>query len=127
MAHRHKVGRDEYHYLWNRSHKPVLKIKPGDEVFFDINDVWSWQIDRKTKSSDLPGIDNSKLYPMAGPVYVEGAEPGDTLVVEVLDVGIDDWAWSAIFPGLGILEEFKKPYLYKWELKDKEFAYFQKE
>jgi acetamidase/formamidase len=123
---RHSVGRETYHYLWNRSHKPVLRVRPGDEVFFDINDVWSWQINRKTKSEDLPSIDNSKLYPLAGPVYVEGAEPGDTLTVEVLDVKNDDWGWSAIFPGLGLLEEFDEPYLYKWELEDRRFAHFEK-
>lgn len=126
MARRHSIGRETFHYLWNRNHKPALTIKPGDEVSFDINDVWSWQITRKTKSSDLPSIDNSKLYPLAGPVYVEGAEPGDTLTVEVLDVQNDDWGWSAIFTGLGLLEEFQEPYLYKWELKDKKFAHFEK-
>ncbi len=126
MPRRHSIGRDTFHYLWNRSHKPALRIKPGDEVFFDINDVWSWLITRKTKSADLPSIDNSKLYPLAGPVYVEGAEPGDTVTVEVLDVQNDYWGWSGIFPGLGLLEEFKEPYLYKWELKDKRFAHFEK-
>jgi acetamidase/formamidase len=123
---RHSINRETYHYLWNRSHKPALTIKSGDEVAFDINDVWSWQITSKTKSADLPSIDNSKLYPLSGPVYVEGAQPEDTLTVEVLDVGNDDWGWSAIFPGLGLLDEFKKPYLYKWELKDKNFARFEK-
>src|SRR5215472_15800006 len=113
--------------MWNREHKPALRIQPGDEVSFDINDVWSWQIDRKTKSSDLPSIDNSKLYPLAGPVYVEGAEPGDTLTVEVLDVQNDDRGWSAIFPGLGLLsDDFTDPYLYKWELNDRAFAKFEK-
>lgn len=127
MPKRHSVGRGTYHYLWNRTHSPVVKIAPGDEVAFDINDVWSWQINRDTKSSDLPSIDNSKLYPLAGPVYIEGAQPGDTLTVEVSDVQNDGWAWSAIFPGLGLLsEDFKEPYLYKWELKDKKFALFEK-
>lgn len=123
---RHSIGRETFHYLWNRTHKPAIRISPGDEVHFDINDVWSWLITRKTTSADLPSIDASKLYPLAGPVFVEGAEPGDTLTVEVLDVQNDDWGWSAIFPELGLLEEFKDPYLYKWDLKDKEFAHFEK-
>lgn len=126
MTHRHSIGRETYHYLWNRNHKPALRISPGDEVAFDINDVWSWLIGRKTTSADLPTLDNAKLYPLAGPVYVEGAKPGDTLTVEVLDVQNDDWGWSSISPGLGLLEEFKEPYLYKWELKDRAFAHFEK-
>ena len=123
---RHSIGRDTFHYLWNRTHKPALSIEPGDEVAFDINDVWTWLIGKNTASADLPGLDGSKLYPLAGPVYIEGAQPGDTLTVEVLDVANDDWGWSAIFPGLGLLDGFKDPYLYKWDLKDSDFAHFEK-
>ena len=126
MGVRHSIGRGTYHYLWNRDDKPAIRIRPGDEVAFDINDVSSWQIGRKTTSSDLPGIDSSKLYPLAGPVYIEGAQPGDTLNVEVLDIQNDDWGWSAILPDLGLLGEFREPYLYKWELNDRKFAHFEK-
>jgi len=123
---RYSIGRDRFHYLWSRRHKPVLSIKPGDDVAFDINDVGSWQITRDSDVGVLSTFDDSKLYPLAGPVYVEGAEPGDTLTVEVLDVKNDDFGWSAILSGHGLLEEFKDPYLYKWELKDRNFAHFEK-
>jgi acetamidase/formamidase len=103
----------------------VLEIDDGDSVTFDINDVWSWGIRENTRASDLPHLDAEKLYPLAGPVYVKGAKPGDALVVEVLDVAVDDFGWTAILPGFGILEEFRKPFLYKWNLKDKRFATFE--
>jgi acetamidase/formamidase len=124
MVSRHSLGRQTFHYLWNRDHKPALRIRPGDEVSFDINDVWSWEITRKTTSADLMKLDSSKLYPLAGPVYVEGAEPGDTLTVEVKEVETDDFGWSTILPGFGLLEEFNEPYLYKWDLKDRNHAPF---
>lgn len=126
MPSRHKIGLDTFHYKWNRTHKPVISIKDGDTAVFKINDVMTWQITKDTKSEDLSDLDNSKLYPLAGPVYVEGAKPGDVLVVETVDVKVEDFGWSAIFPGLGVLEEFKKPYLYKWDLKNKRFAPFKK-
>jgi acetamidase/formamidase len=126
MTSRHSLGRENFHYLWNRDHRPVLRISQGDEVSFDINDVGTWQITRDTTSDDLKNFDSSKLYPLAGPVYVAGAEPGDTLTVEVLEAQNDDFGWSAILPGYGLLEEFKVPYLYKWELKDRAFAHFEK-
>ncbi len=103
----------------------MLRIQEGDTVSFEINDVWSWGIKKTTKASDLPRLDPEKLYPLAGPVYVEGAKPGDALVVEVLDVTVDDFGWTAILPGYGILEEFQKPYLYKWNLKNKRNAPFE--
>ena len=126
MASHHSIGRKTFHYLWSRSHKPVLSIKPGDDVTFDINEVSSWQISKDSNVDVLNALDGSKLYPLSGPVYVEGAEPGDTLSVEVLDVKNDDWGWSAILPDLGLLEEFKEPYLYKWNLEGKTSAPFKK-
>jgi acetamidase/formamidase len=122
----HRIGRGTFHYKWNRAHKPALTVNPGDTVTFDVNDVLSWQLTEKSRSSDLSTLDNEKLYPLAGPVYVEGAEPGDALVLDILDVKIDDFGWTAIIPGLGLLDEFKKPYLYKWKLNDVRFAKFEK-
>ena len=122
----HHVTRKQFHYKWNNKHRPVVTISPGDTVRFDANDVLSWQLTAKSKSSDLNSLDNEKLYPLAGPVYVKGAEPGDALVLDILDVKVDDFGWTAIIPGLGLLDEFKDPFLYKWDLKDKKFAHFEK-
>jgi acetamidase/formamidase len=119
------IGRDTFHYKWSKSHKPAISISDGDTVTFEINDVASWQLTEDSKSEDLGRLDASKLYPLAGPVFVEGAKPGDALVVETVGVEIADFGWSAIIPDLGLLEEFKKPYLYKWTLKNKRFAAFE--
>lgn len=121
----HRVGRESFHYLWSRDHKPLLEIEPGDEVSFEINDVSSWQVTKDTPT-ERPGFDPSKLYPLSGPVYVRGAEPGDALVVDVLEVETGDFGWSVIIPGEGLLEEFQKPYLYKWDLDERDYAPFEK-
>jgi acetamidase/formamidase len=126
MTKSHTIGRETFHYLWSRDHRPVLSIRAGDEVAFEVNEVSSWQITRDSDVEILKNFDGSKLYPLSGPVYVEGAEPGDTLTVEVMEVKNDDFGWSAIIPGLGLLDEFKEPYLYKWEIRDKGFARFEK-
>lgn len=85
----------------------------------------TWHL-TESKSEDLDHIDVSKFYPLAGPVLIEGAGPGDALVVETVNVKTADFGWSAIIPGFGLLEEFKKPYLYKWNLRDKKIASFEK-
>jgi acetamidase/formamidase len=125
LAAANRIPLNTFHYKWNRSHKPVLTVADGEDVTFEINDVWSWSINKSTISSDLAQLDPEKLYPLAGPVHVEGARPGDALVVEVLGMSIGDFGWTVIMPGLGVLEEFKEPYLYKWDLKDKRFASFK--
>ncbi len=117
MPKRNIVKQEVFHYKWSKSHRPVLNIKPGDRVHFEVNEVTSWQVTAKSKAEDLKKIDLEKLYPLAGPVYVEGAEPGDALVVEIESVKPADWGWTAILPGLGILEEFDKPALHIWNLK----------
>lgn len=122
---RHRIGRETFHYKWDRSHEPVIAIDPGDSVVFDINDVLSWQLTPRSTHSDLKRLDSEKLYPLAGPVYVNGAEPGDALVLDMLEIGIDDFGWTAIIPGLGLLEEFKEHFLFKWKLTDKKYARFQ--
>jgi acetamidase/formamidase len=126
LASRHTIKRETFHYKWDRTHKPVLSIKSGDTVTFEINEVTSWQITKKKTSEDLKNLDNSKLYPLTGPVYVEGAKPGDTLVIHVDRVKTGRFGWSAIIPGLGLLEEFSEPYLHKWDLTAGKFTKFKR-
>ncbi len=122
----HTVGIEDFHYKWSRKHRPVIEIEPGDRVKFEINEVSSWQITKDSTVDVLKKFDNSKLYPLSGPVFVEGAEPGDTLTVEVLDVSNGDYGWSAILPGLGLLEGFSQPHLHIWDLAGKTKAEFEK-
>jgi len=68
-----------------------LSIRGGDTVTFEINYIPSWQMTDKWRSNDLGKLDSSKNYPLAGPVYIEGARPSDALVVDVLDVNISDF------------------------------------
>jgi len=124
------IKKDTFHYLWSKSHQPVLNIKPGDRVHFEVNEVYTGQLSSRSKTEDLAKLDESKLYPLAGPVYIEGAEPGDALVVRVEDVRPAEWGWTAVVPGLGLLEEdFSSPELYIWKLprSNRKFARFVKQ
>ena len=122
------IKKDTFHYMWGKSHEPVLSVKPGDRVHFEVNEVSSWQITEKSKIEDVAKVDGSKLYPLAGPVYIEGAEPGDALIVEVESVKTAGWGWSAVMPGFGLLEEFTTPDLFIWNLRgsNRKFASFVK-
>jgi len=71
--------------------QPVLSVRDGDTVTFEVNDVSTWQIIEDTASQGLKHIDDSKYYPLTGPVCVEGANPGDALVVETLSVQVADF------------------------------------
>lgn len=125
MPRSYLVKRESYHYMWSKNHKPVLEIDPGDRVTFQIHEVTSSQITRKSTTSDIAKLDLSKFYPLAGPVRVAGARKDDALAVSILKVGTADWGWSAVTPGLGALEEFNEPFLWTWKLSKKNWVNFK--
>ena len=71
----------------------------------------------------IAGLDWDRVYPLSGPIAVNGAEPGDTLAIEILDIHTQGWGWTAILPGLGLLpEDFPDAYLRIFDLTDGDFA-----
>jgi acetamidase/formamidase len=112
-----EVPPDRVHYLWDEGNEPTLSVHSGEEIFVQTREVSDGQLTRESTSDSLASLDEGRLYPLAGPVHVEGAEPGDVLAVEMLELEPQGWGWSAILPGLGLLpEEFNEPYLRIFEL-----------
>jgi acetamidase/formamidase len=108
----HYFPPDKVHYTWDTGHEAVLTVADGDTVVYETREVFDNQIGPDSDASVIPGANWERVYPLAGPVYVEGAEPGDTLAVEILDVHTKGWGWTAILPGFGLLgDEFTEPYL----------------
>ena len=125
MVHSHLVTKDSYHYLWSKNHPAVLEIDPGDRVRFQVREVTSSQLTKKSTRGDVAKLDSSKFYPLAGPVHIKGARVGDALAIDVLKVETAGWGWSAIVPGLVPLEEFTEPYLWMWKLTRKNSVKFK--
>ena len=117
MASTHYCPTDSVHYTWDVANEPLLTIADGDTVVFETRDVSDNQIGPGSDASVIANIDWDRVYPLAGPVFVEGAEPGDTLAIEVVDLHTKGWGWTAIFPGLGLLsDDFTEPYLRVFDL-----------
>jgi acetamidase/formamidase len=81
---RHTVPEDQVHYLWDEGNEPTLRITSGDEVVARTREVSDGQVTPESTADALASLDMARLYPLVGPIYVEGAEPGDTLAVEML-------------------------------------------
>ena len=106
------VGRNQFHLAWDRTVEPVLSVASGSEVAFDALDASCGQITADSTVADLAALDFSRVDQVAGPIFIEGAEPGDTLEVELLDFTPGDWGWTAAIPGFGLLaDEFPDPAL----------------
>jgi acetamidase/formamidase len=97
-------------------------------VVVRTRDVSDDQIGPDSTVDVIAGLDWDRVYPLAGPIAVEGAEPGDTLAVEVLDLHTQGWGWTAILPGLGLLsEDFPDPYLRIFDLSDGDLVHFRED
>jgi acetamidase/formamidase len=117
----HRLDAEQVHKEWNNALPPRLTIDPGDTVVFDTRDAADRYYSRASTHDDVVKRGPFSGHPLTGPVRLRGARPGDTLVVEVLDVRPAlDWGWTAIRPGRGLLPEadFAKPYLNLWDLSD---------
>ena len=128
MARSHYLPDERVHYTWDTGHEPVLEIESGDTVVVWTRDVADNQITPESDTSVIAGIDWDRVYPLAGPIAVAGAQPGDTLAVEILDIRTQGWGWSAIFPGLGLLpDDFPDPYLRIFDISNGSFAYVRED
>lgn len=116
------LGWDAPHYVWDNSLPPKLRIQPGDTVVFDTRDAGDLFFRLDSTTEDVRAL-VFRGHPLTGPVYVEGARPGDVLQVDVLAIEPGPFGWTAILPGMGLLpEDFPEPYLRTWDLSDRQYA-----
>jgi acetamidase/formamidase len=119
MTQEHTLERGKIHYKWDNGIPPAIEIDPGDVVHFETEEVTDGQVTEGCPASVLGSIDFDRLYPLAGPVLVRGAEPGDVLEVEILSLRTLEWGWAGLLPGLGLLaEDFTEPYLRHFDLRN---------
>jgi amidase len=93
----HVLSKEQFTVAFDRTLPPVLTIEPGDTVIFQTGDV---AYERLYKGESVGDIGLENFNRVTGPVFVNGAEPGDALRIEVLDVQVTR-AWSVWLPGFG--------------------------
>ena len=115
----HELKADVVHHEWNNAIPPRLEIDPGDTVIFETRDAADHFYTPASTAADVMRR-VFKGHPLTGPVRVRGAEPGDTLLVEILDMRPAPWGWTQIRPGRGLLpeSEFGEPFLQIWDMSD---------
>ncbi len=107
------------HNRWHPDIPPVVRCEPGDDVEIETRDAFDHQFTPDATEVEVGNVDLNLLHPLTGPVYVEGAEPGDLLVVDILEVIPDRFAYTAQVPRFGFLRDvFPDPYIVKWQIAD---------
>ena len=107
------------HNKFSRNIPPVIRVPSGAVLQVETKEATDGQLSINSKSEDVPNVKFDPIHPLTGPVYVEGAEPGDILAVTLHHLEVGDWAWSGVFSGFGFLaDEFTEPYLKTFAIPD---------
>jgi amidase len=117
VAQQHRLARSEVIWSFGPDLQPVLEVEPGDVVTFETNDCFTGQI--RSEDDLVTEIDMSRINSATGPVAVKGAEPGDSLVAEILDVRPIEWGVATLIPGFGqLIEQVQSPLTRLFEVRD---------
>ena len=98
---KHRITRDHLVYEMDKGNPPVLEVDPGDAVVFETYDARTGTIRTEADLLDRPHPLGAN--PASGPVFVRGAEPGDTLCIEVEEIDLADRGYLAVKAGQGLL------------------------
>jgi acetamidase/formamidase len=113
----HSLSAEPTHSRWNRNLEPRLEIASGDTVHMECVDSSGGQVRAGMTAQEFLGIDRGRIHALTGPIAIQGAEPGDTLEIDILEVQHQGWGWTSILSGLGFLKErFAEPFLFHWKL-----------
>jgi len=94
---------------------PPLQVPSGAVIEVRTRRASEGQVGPGATADDVWSVAPSP--PLSGPIFVEGAHPGDVLAVTLHRIEVDDWGWAAVVPGLGALaDDFSQPFLETFDL-----------
>jgi len=111
----HTIHRDHHHFGWDNAIPPVMTVAPGTTITFDCPDSSGGQLSAASTAADLPGLDFGRINPVTGPVFIDGAQPGDAVKITIGAFDPCGFGWTANIPGFGLLaDQFPDPALHLW-------------
>jgi formamidase len=113
------------HNRWHPDIPALVEVEAGDEVILESPGYDDYQLHDSDDVHDVETIDLSRVHPLAGPVHVAGAGPGDLLVVDLLELApLSGIGYSCVIPEIGgILKEvFPKAFKSVWDIRGDTYA-----
>jgi acetamidase/formamidase len=111
----HTIHAHRHHFGWDNAIPPALTIPPGATIDFECPDSSGGQISPASTVADIASLDFTRINPVTGPVFIDGAEPGDAIKITVGDFTPSGFGWTANIPGFGLLaDQFAEPALHLW-------------
>jgi formamidase len=93
---------DKGHNRWHPDIPPVVAVKPGEAVTLETRETSDGGV---TRDGSRGAGGRGRIHPLTGPVYVDGAEPGDLLEVEYVEIEPESWGFTTCGPGIGFLPD----------------------
>lgn len=107
-----RLTREQTHNRFSAAIPPVATVPSGAVVEAYTEEASDGQIGPDAGLDAVANLDFDPIHPLTGPVYVEGAMPGDVLAVTLHEIELGAYGWTAVVPGFGFLaEDFPEPYL----------------
>ncbi len=101
----HTLTATNTHNKFSNAIAPVLSVKSGAVIEAFTKEASDGQFNMNSTLGALDSLDFEPIHPLTGPVFVEGAQPGDVLKVTLHQIELGDWGWNAIVPGFGFLAD----------------------
>ena len=94
---------DRTHNKFSAAIPPVLTVPSGAVIEAYTQEATGGQLALGSTVADMEAVEIDLIHALTGPVYVEGAEPGDTLAVTLIELEPGDWGWTGVWPDFGFL------------------------
>jgi len=102
------INKDEHIWSFDPDMQPVITVQPGAVIRLELNDCFHGQVTTEADTADL--LDTQRVNAATGPIAVEGAEPGDSLVVELIEINPGPRGAAMTIPGWGqLIDQVKSP------------------
>lgn len=109
------IHKHHHHIGWDNANPPALTVEPGTAIEIETVDSSGGQLSPDSAVADIAALDFGKINPVTGPIYIDGAMPGDALKVTLESFRPSGWGWTANIPGFGVLaDQFEDPALHIW-------------
>jgi acetamidase/formamidase len=106
------LTKDQTHTKFSRAIEPAVRVPSGSVIEVFTHEATGGQLNQKSTIDDVANVDWDRIHTLTGPVYVDGAEPGDVLAVRLLELEPANWGRMTIEPGFGFLaDEFDRTVL----------------
>ena len=104
------------HYKWSKNNKPIARVPQGEAVCLKVPDCFANQLSENSDLAALKKVDTATIDGASGPIWIDGAEPGDTLEVSIDEVKPGSWGWSMTEQQFGLLKNHFPDNFTVWDI-----------